>query len=193
MKIVFAILGLLIVLGVLYGLAFFGVIPVQKMADKNPAMAKILRQAHLASSKPKAVAKTASQPQLDPQAQSLQAQEQQVAADRAQLDKDKAAFETEKQQSANSAAPAGGNGADNPGTSAKLTAIYGTMQPDDIAKIFAKLPDPVVIQNLMPLDEEKAGKVLAAMPPDRAARLSQQMMAKASVASAAPQPQMNVQ
>lgn len=193
MKIVFSVLGLAVVLGALYGLAYFGIIPVQKMAGKNPAMAKLLRLAHLASAKPKSVAKAVVQTKPDPAMQALQAQQQQLAANRAQFDKDKAAFEAEKQQAANpTAGPSAINGAGNSDAAAKLSAIYATMQPDDIAKIFAKLPDPVVIQNLMSLDEEQAGKVLAALPSDRAARLTQLMMAKASVASAVPQPQMNL-
>lgn len=199
MKIILTVLGLVVVLGVLYGLAFLGVIPVQKMAAKNPAMAKALAKMHLAPAKPKAAvaAKTAATAPADPQQQALQTQQKQLAADRAQLDKDRTAFEAEKQQPPT---PAGGTisatsdgGTAAPGDlNAKLTAIYATMSPDDIAKIFAKLPDSVVIQNLTPLDERQAGKVLAAMPPDRAARLSQLMMAQgvAQQASAVPtQPQ----
>lgn len=188
MKVVFSILGLVILVGVLYGLAFFGVIPVQKMAAKNPALAKTLAKLHLASAKPKGTAKAAAAQPLTPQMQALQAQQQQIDTARAQLVKDQAAFEAEKQQ----AAPAATSGstttpAGTVDTGAKISAIYATMSPDDIAKIFAKMPDPVVIQNLMPLDEETAGKVLAAMPADRAARLSQQMMSKgAAPASSTP-------
>ena len=177
MKIVFSILGLLVLLGILYGLAFLGVIPAQKMADKNPSLAKVLYQMHLAKAKPKAAPKLAALPKPDPRQQQIQAEQAQVAADRAQLEKDKAAFAIQKQQAAapppspSTAAPSSAD------TSAKLSAIYATMSPDDIAKIFEKLPDPDVIQNLMPLDEKKAGKILAAMPADRAARLSRQMMA----------------
>jgi flagellar motility protein MotE (MotC chaperone) len=188
MKAVFAIIGLIVVLGIVYGLAFMGIIPVKKMAAKNPALAKILAPLHLAPAKPKATAVVAKADTTagatDPQQKTLDAQKKQLTDDRAQLDKDKAAFEAQKQSSsptptgdtasADGSAPNGTSVADS---GAKLSAIYATMSSDDIAKIFAKLPDPVVIQNLMPLDEGKAGKVLAAMPADRAARLSQQMMA----------------
>ncbi len=195
MKIVFSILGLLVLLGVLYGLAFLGVIPAQKMADKNPSLAKVLYKMHLAKTKPKAALKLAAQPKADPKQQQIQAEQAQVAADRAQLEKDKAAFEAQKQRAAASppspskAAPSGAD------TNAKLSAIYATMSPDDIAKIFEKLSDAEVVQNLMPLDEKKAGKILAAMPADRAARLTRQMMASPApqqTAAVPPQPAVSI-
>jgi flagellar motility protein MotE (MotC chaperone) len=190
MKITLTVLGLLAALGVLYGLAFLGIIPVQKWADRNPVLGKTLAQMHLAVIKPKKAPKTAALPKPDPQQLEIQAEQQQIVADRAQLEKDKTAFETEKEQ-ASSAPPA----TSGPDTRAKLSAIYATMSPDDISVIFAKLPDPVVIQNLVALDEKKAGKILAAMPADRAARLSQQMMAASPTPqqtasnSASPMPQ----
>ena len=195
MKIVFSILGLVVLLGVLYGLAFVGVIPAQKMADKNPSLAKILYKMHLAKAKPKAALKLAAQPKADPKQQQIQAEQAQVAADRAQLEKDKAAFEAQKQQAA---APAPSNSTAAPSiadTNAKLSAIYATMSPDDIAKIFEKLSDAEVVQNLMPLDEKKAGKILAAMPADRAARLTRQMMASPTpqqTAAVPPQPAISI-
>jgi flagellar motility protein MotE (MotC chaperone) len=51
------------------------------------------------------------------------------------------------------------------------------MDPDDIAKICTKLPDPVVIQTLSALDQKKAGKVLAAMDTARAAKITETMLA----------------
>ena len=39
------------------------------------------------------------------------------------------------------------------------------MDPDDIAHIFAKLPDPLVVQTLMQIDEKKAGKSSPPCPP----------------------------
>ncbi len=62
------------------------------------------------------------------------------------------------------------------------------MSPDDLARIFTKLSDPAVIQSLLPMDEKKAGKLLAALPPDRAARLARQMMSSAPHATASPSP-----
>ena len=57
----------------------------------------------------------------------------------------------------------------------KLSAIYAAMSADDLVTIFTKLPDPDVVNALMGLDEKKAGKVLAALPPVRAAGLTQEM------------------
>ena len=202
MKAVLGVLSLVVVLGVVYGLAFLGVIPVQKMAAKNPSLAKVLAKIRLAPVKPKGAlaAKAGAKPPADPQQQALQNQQKQLAVDRAQLDKDKAAFEAAKQTPtppprANGAMTAGAATTPAGDTDAKLKAIYATMSPDDIAVIFAKMPDPIVIQNLMPLDESKAGKILAALPADRAARLSQQMMAQTptrQASAAAPQPQTNL-
>lgn len=173
MKIVLIVLGLLVVLGAAYGLAFLGVIPVQKWADKNPSLAKTLTAMHLAKPK-KAVVPAAPALKPDPQQQALDAEKQQIEADRAQLTKDRAAFEAAKQQAA-APSPAAGDGSQPgaaSGTGDKLAAIYATMDPEDLAKIFAKQTDPVVIQSLSGLDEKKAGQVLAAMPADRAARLA---------------------
>lgn len=175
MKALFTVVGLLVTLAVLYGLAFLGVIPVQKWADKNPSLAKPLMAMHLARAKRKsALPPSAAAPIPDPQQKALQDGRKQLAADRAQLAKDRDALEAEKQQAASSA-PTGAT----PDTNAKLSAIYDTMSPDDLAGIFAKLPDPAVIQSLLPMDEKKAGKILAALPPARAARLARQMMSSA--------------
>lgn len=176
MKALFTIVGLLVTLAVLYALAFLGVIPVQKWADKNPGLAKPLMAMHLARAKRKPTLPAPAAPKPDPQRQILAAAQKQLAADRTQLAKDRDAFEAQKQQAAAPAPNAGVPGTD---TNAKLLAIYDTMSPDDIAKIFTKLPDPAVIQSLLPLDEKKAGKILAALPPDRAARLARRMMAAA--------------
>ena len=59
------------------------------------------------------------------------------------------------------------------------------MSPDDLARIFGKLPDPDVIGSLTQLDEKKAGQILALLPADRAARIARQM--SHSTPPAAPQ------
>lgn len=188
MKALFTVVGLLVALAVLYGLAFVGVIPVQKWADKNPKLAKPLMAMHLARAKHKSAlpASAVAPVPPDPQQQALRAGQKQLAADRAQLAKDREAWEAEKQQAATP--PANGNASPANAasdTNAKLSAIYDTMSPDDLAKIFTKLSDPAVIQSLLPMDEKKAGKVLAALPPDRAARLARQMMASSPRPAAA--------
>ena len=175
MKIAFPIFGVIVLLGLAYGLAFFGVIPAQKMADKSPELAKTLIAMHLAKSKKPqwAAAKNAVPAMISPEQEALNTQKKQLADGQAQLAKDQADFEAQKQQAAaplasGSVSPA----ADSP---AKLNAIYAAMSADDLVTIFTKLPDPDVINALMSLDEKKAGKVLAALPPTRAAHLTQEM------------------
>ena len=188
MKAVLGIFGLLAVLGVVYGLAFVGIIPTQKLADKSPALGKTLIALHLA--KPKATKAAAKSPAAStPQA--LDAEKQQIAAERAQLDKDRAALAAQPPAPAAPPVPPP-DSPPAPDTGAKLIALYATMSPDDLAPIFGKLPDPLVIKTLMQMDEKKAGKVLAALPPDRAARLSEIMLSRSAVhaasAAAAPAP-----
>ncbi len=174
MKIAFPILGLLVVLGACYGLAFVGIIPTQKMADKNPALAKTLIGLHLVKAKkPKpAKADTTASAVISPEQEALNTQKKQLADAQAKLAKDQADFDAHKNTSAASP-PA--SAAPTVDTGAKLNAIYAAMSPDDLTVLFTRLPDPDVIAALINLDEKKAGKVLAALPPTRAARLTRQM------------------
>ena len=146
MKIAIPILGLLACFGIAYALAFFGVLPVQKMADKSPGFAHTLIALHLAKAKKQAASSPASTP--SPAAASSPT--------------------VLSSPLAQAAAPA-------PDTAGKLSAIYAAMSADDLVTIFSKLPDPDVVSALMDLDEKKAGKVLAALPPARAAHLTQEM------------------
>ena len=74
MKAVFGLLGVVVVLGLLYGLAFFGILPVQKMADKSPALGGILRTLHLAkAAKPHPTLAAASAPAPNPEQAALDA------------------------------------------------------------------------------------------------------------------------
>ncbi len=172
MKIVFPVLGLLAVLGLAYALAFFGVIPVQKMAGKSPGLAHALVALHLAKAEPAAARKTAPAPaKVSLEQEALNAQKKQIADAKAALVKQQADFEAQKQ--AASAPPAASSPV--PDGAGKLDAIYAAMSADDLLTLFAKLPDPDVVRALTNLDEKKAGKVLAGLPPARAARLSQEM------------------
>ena len=186
MKIAIPVFGVIVLLGIAYGLAFFGIIPAQKMADHSPGMASALISLHLAKAKkPKlAVGKSAVPATVSPEQEALNTQKKQLADGQAQLAKDRADFEAEKQQAA--ASPTPGSAAPPADSQAKLNAIYAAMSADDLVTIFTKLPDPDVITALMSLDEKKAGKVLAALPPVRAAHLTQEMShpRPASLASA---------
>lgn len=183
MKAVIGLLAVVALLGVVYGLAFFGIIPVQKLAGKSPALASALAALHLARAK-KPVPGVPRGAAPNPEQQALDAQKKKLAAGRAQLEKDRADWEAQKQP-----APAPLDGAAPPAPSsdnaAKLGAIYATMSADDLARIFGKQPDPDVIQSLTQLDEKKAGQVLAALPADRVARLTRRM-SHVNLASAPP-------
>ena len=195
MKAVLGVFGVLALLGVTYGLAFLGVIPVQKMAGKSPALASALKALHLAKAKkPAHGAPPVAAP--DPERLALDAQKKKLATDQAQLEKDRDALEAQKQTPA---APSEG-GSTSPSTpsdsAAKIGAIYATMSADDLARIFGKLPDPDVIASLAQLDEKKAGQVLAILPADRAARITQRMSrvsaASASSSNPTPSPRMSL-
>lgn len=174
MKIAIPILGLLALLGVAYGLAFFGIIPAQKMADRSPGLASALIALHLAKAKkPVTAGKTHAAPSvISPEQEALSTQKKQLADAKAALAKEQADFEAQKQAAPTSSSPAA---ASVPDTAGKLSAIYAAMSADDLVTIFSHLPDPDVVSALMDLDEKKAGKVLAALPPARAAHLTQEM------------------
>ena len=175
MKIAIPLLGLVALLGAAYGLAFFGIIPVQKMAAKSPGLAPVLISLHLAKAKKPQPAKTAvAQAPSSPEQEALNTQKKQISDAEAQLAKEQADFEAQKAAPSVSAAP-GTPAVPTQDTAGKLSEIYAAMSPDDLVTIFAKLPDPDVVSALMSLDEKKAGKVLAGLPPIRAAHLTQEM------------------
>ncbi len=187
MKIALPILGLIALLGIAYGLAFFGIIPAQKMADRSPGLAHALIALHLAKAKkPRAAGKagTVTAAALNPEQEGLNAQKKQIADARAALAKDQADFQAQ-QAAPTSPAPSSAPAAAGQSSAAKLDAIYAAMSPDDLITIFTKLPDPDIIRALVNLDEKKAGKVLAGLPPARAARLTQEMSHPAPSRSAA--------
>jgi flagellar motility protein MotE (MotC chaperone) len=179
MKIAIPILGLIALLGVAYGLAFFGIIPTQKMADKSPGLAHTLIALHLAKAKKPKVTASAeagtTAPVVSPEQDALNTQKKQLADAQAALAKQQADFEAQKQAATSTTAQAATAAVPVPDSAAKLSAIYAAMSADDLVTIFSKLPDPDVITALMSLDEKKAGKVLAALPPTRAAHLTQEM------------------
>jgi flagellar motility protein MotE (MotC chaperone) len=179
MKSAIPIFGLIALLGVAYGLAFFGIIPTQKMADHSPGLAHTLIALHLAKAKKPTLtpAAKASAPAsvVSPEQEALNTQRKQIADAQAALAKQQADFESQKQAASAPPAAAAGASTPAPDSATKLSAIYAAMSADDLVTIFSKLPDPDVITALMSLDEKKAGKVLAALPPTRAAHLTQEM------------------
>ena len=176
MKAVLGFFGFLVLIGVVYALAFLQIIPAQKMADQSPAMMKVMQAMHLAKPKPKLTAKAGAALAVDPAKQAMDAEQAKIDADRAQLEKDRQAFAAQQAApAADAATVASATPAVDP--KQKRLDIYATMSPDDIANIFAKQPDKIVLSDLMALDEKKAGQILAALPADRAAKLTQLMNA----------------
>jgi len=148
-------------LGITYGLAYVGVIPVKKIAGKTPIVHQMLRMINLEQPPKKTVAITAAivapppPPILIPTKASTPIRS--MSSPPAEIV-----------------------------TSSKVSAIYDTMKPASLALIFAKLPDSQVCDALLKMDEQKAGKVLVAMPPNRSAKLTILMnQATASSTSAA--------
>jgi len=202
MKIAMIALGVVVVLGCLWALAFLQIIPAQKIADRSPGAAHfftLLRLAKEKTAKAKPKSPTAASPAQAAADTSLgdtslgdtslgdtSLGSAAPAVDPAALTSQKAALDTEKEQldaekaildkKLAKAAAAGQLG--TPGSSAdaaispKLVSIYGAMSSDDLARIFAKLPDSAVVSALNQLDDRQAGKVLAALPSDRAARIT---------------------
>ena len=160
MKALIGFLVLLIALAGAYVLAFLGIIPIKGLAKSSPSAAKALTAMHLYKPAKAAPHAVAAAPAEDPLADERAA----LQSERAQLAKEKAALE--KRLSAPAAPRA------SVSTSPKVAAIFDTMSPEDLARIFAKMPDGQVTNALGNLDERKAGKVLAALPVDRAARLT---------------------
>jgi len=173
MKIVYGLLGLLVVLGAVYALAFMQIIPAQKIANKNAGARSFLKALHLAKDPPtpKAVVAIATPSDLDSNPIKKIADERaKLADDKAALDAEKAAFEREK-----ASAPVSTDAADGVAPRDKLVSIYSTMDPDNVAQIMTHIPDKSVLADLKAMDEKRAGKVLAALPADRAAKLSELM------------------
>ncbi len=175
MKIALPVFGLIAVLGLAYGLAFLGIIPAQKMADHSPGLGKTLIALHLAKPKKPAATKTAASAPatVSPEQDALNAEKKQIADSKAALAKAQADFEAEQQAAKTAPASPAAQIAAPPQTAAKLDAIYAAMSPDDLVTLFARLPDPAVLRALVNLDDKKAGKVLAGLPPARAARLTE--------------------
>ena len=183
MKVVFGLLALFALVGVVYVLAFFGIIPVQKLADKSPALASKLVLLHLAKPKKPLPVAAAGKAAPDPQQLALDAGKKQLAPTAPDWTKTGPTLRPKislppRRERLSAVDPAGD-------TAAKLIAIYAAMSPDDIARIFAKTSDPDVVAALTQLDEKKAAKILAALPDDRAARLTRRM-SHPSMASVAP-------
>jgi len=181
MKAIVGFLVVFILIGVVYGLAFVGIIPVAKIAGKSHAATSLLVALKLEKPhKNKAIRLTgapiAPASVADPNADQKAA----LDAERDQLQQEKAMLDR-RMQIARTSKPA----ALFVPTSDKMVDIYDTMKPDDLAHLFGKLSDASVADALSRMDEGKAGKVLVAMPVDRAAKITALMNRVASGAQPA--------
>jgi hypothetical protein len=59
---------------------------------------------------------------------------------------------------------------------ARLVRVYEKMRPKQVAQVFDSLPDEQTVAMLSKMSERAAAKVIAAMQPTNAARLSQMMV-----------------
>jgi flagellar motility protein MotE (MotC chaperone) len=169
MKALVVILVVLALIGVTWTLAFFQVIPAQKIADKSPGAAQILIALGVAKKKPKVKPKIVAQAPA-PVADPLASEKAALDAEKQQLDQEKATLDMRlRQMSSAASAPSSSSASD---ISPKLVSVYGTMKSADIARIFAKLPDSAVVDALNQLDDRQAGKILAALPDARAAKIT---------------------
>ncbi len=171
MKIAIGFIAVLVVLvGAVYGLARAHVLPLQGLAKSSPAAKNLLLSMKLImpdapKSKPKTLAAAIPDPLAAQKAQLAQ-EEAQVVAEKALLDRKIAATP--------SAPPAAPTPASPPitVTASKLVEIYEAMGSDDLATLFAKEPDSAVVSALIAMDSKKAAKALAALPSDRAAKIT---------------------
>lgn len=167
------ILPLMVILGVVYGLAKFGVLPARKYAQKNNAMGKALRMIGLGS--PRLPARQVNMPApVDP----LAAEKKALAAERDALTKERAALQAQPAQPAalhnasDTKDAASATAPPDPKEVARLASVYEQMSPDALKKIFDKLPDDQVIALLRRMDEKQVAEFLALETPERAARLT---------------------
>lgn len=188
MKIALPIISLLVILGIVYGLAFVGALPVKKLAQHSKPAARILTALKLYRV-PRAAPSKPGKKLLPIPPDPLAADKMALAAEKQQLDVEKAALDKRLAAPVPPPAPAAAPAAASAfTTSGKMSAIYDTMKPAEIAAIFTKLPDTQVCDALIKMDEQKAGKVLVALPAARAARLTMMMNQATATGPQTPQP-----
>jgi len=153
---------LLVLLGVPYGLAKMGIIPVTKLTAKNPSMAKIARSMGLLPPQKNVQASTKQEPEAKPAEQPPLSPPPPRPAQRTALPAPSA-----------SPTPAQDNGSRQVGWVAK---VYENMEPEEAVRILESMNDREVIALLRRMKQRQVAAILALMPPDRAARLSRALM-----------------
>ena len=152
---------LLVLLGVPYALAKFGVIPVGKLTTKNPTAAKVAQmlgllprqqtvKADTKASEPSAPT-SPSPPTVPPARRPSQNPPPSVPAPA--LPQDDASRQV-----------------------GWLAKVYENMEPEEAVRILERMSDREVIPLLRRMKQRQVAQILALLPPDRAARLSKTLM-----------------
>jgi flagellar motility protein MotE (MotC chaperone) len=164
------VLTLPLALGITWGLAKFGVIPVRKLAEKNPKIRPVLKT--LALDTPQLPARTGPVPAPpDP----LAGEKKALQAQRDTLDEERKKWESQRQaqlRKESDTRAAALRAAPDPKNLARMAAVYEQMSPETVTLIFGKMRDDQVVALLRRMDEKQVGQVLAAVAPERAARLT---------------------
>jgi flagellar motility protein MotE (MotC chaperone) len=173
-------------LGVTWGLAKFGVIPVRQMAAKNPKLQPVLKAIGLDTPKlPAATVAAVAKP--DP----LAAEKKSIQAQRDQIEDERKKWEAQRQaqlRADSDSRAAVLRAQPDPKNLARMASVYEQMPADKVTIIFGKMRDDQVTALLRRMDEKRVGQILAAVTPERAARLTLALARPAPdrVASAAP-------
>jgi hypothetical protein len=155
---------LLILLGVPYGLAKVGIIPMAKLTAKNPALARFARTAGLLPRKQVLKADTKEQKTPAPPPKPAAG-----SAEPAQPSRPVAP----PLASVSAPSSLGDNSSRQIGWVAK---VYENMDPEEAVRIIEKMDDREVVPLLRRMKQRQVAQILALMPPDRAARLSRTLM-----------------
>jgi hypothetical protein len=153
---------LLLLLGVPYGLARMGIIPVAKLTAKHAALANLARTIGLLPRKQMVQADTKEQKPSPPALET--------------------ASPTKRAESPRSAPPLLPASAPVPAADTTnlrigwMAKVYENMEPEEAVRIFEKMDDREVVPLLRRMKQRQVAQILALMPPDRAARLSRTLM-----------------
>jgi hypothetical protein len=152
---------LLVLLGVPYGLAKFGVIPVGKLTAKNPAAAKVARMLGLL---PRQRTVKADTKPSEPPSQAAPAPPPVRSVPPAS-------------QNLPSPTPVQSPSPDDASRQIGwLAKVYENMEPEEAVSILEKMSDREVIPLLRRMKQRQVAQILALLPPDRAARLCKTLM-----------------
>jgi len=152
---------LLVLLGLPYALAKFGVIPVGKLTAKNPTAAKVARTLGLL---PRQQAEKADTKASEPPVQTTPAPPVvRPAPPPTQSVPPPAAAQSASHQDASRQV-------------GWLAKVYENMEPEEAVRILERMSDREVIPLLRRMKQRQVAQILALLPPDRAARLSKTLM-----------------